>query len=647
MKSLPCTILQISLIYVLLATLTSSATSSISLEIPFKIPGLSEPLTSSTSTGARDERKNSEWKIWKKFQAGREKEQEPSDAMEDIDTTPQKTPKKTWGDARRPSKTASDVVVTSNDSKGNTKAKPPKQGKQSPKKNDRGGDDIVYGPSKLEKKGLKEEKKQEKEKKTEERKQSKLSAYERKMADLEQKKKDKAQKRDQGEEDEEEQKIEGKNEEVDVEENSREPTQQTNQTSSDQQLESSDPVPPRRAAYLVMGAPPPQGPPPRFRSGSPSRQPQAMPPNQALVLATAVSVSSAFTKLWIILWITKRLAAEHEILLPQQHFVWECLNDRYIRDEAVFSKALATPAAGLSKFKWNKYVRAIRSHKNVTLPKPQVPTKTVIVVDITPHNQLDIGHLTDIVTFLIGAQRRNMLGKEPEIVMLLQSPGGEVTAYGLAAAQVARLEHTGIRVTVCVDSVAASGGYMIASQSSQIVAAPFAMVGSIGVIREGLNYNKLLTDYGIKPMVLKAGEMKNRLSSLGPVTDADIKAETERLEETHRAFIDWCLSRRPSLQTAVCDGTVLMGQQAISFGMVDRVLTSDEYIWERICDGDHVLKLHKSFRDTDRTRIFARALDLLPHLKHQLTRLQRQVHFGKLAQGYAILSVVQRALSRY
>jgi serine protease SohB len=188
---------------------------------------------------------------------------------------------------------------------------------------------------------------------------------------------------------------------------------------------------------------------------------------------------------------------------------------------------------------------------------------------------------------------------------------------------------------------------MIASQSSQIVAAPFAMVGSIGVMREGLNYNKILNDYGIKPLVIKAGEMKNPLSMYGPVTDKDIQEETERLEKVHNAFIDLCLSRRPSLDVAVCDGTVLIGSQALDSGMVDRVLTSDEYIWEKITDGDYVLKLHKSNRDHDHSRMFARALDILPHLRQRISGKDFGVAMSRIFQGAAFTSMIHRALCRY
>lgn len=334
-------------------------------------------------------------------------------------------------------------------------------------------------------------------------------------------------------------------------------------------------MPPKRPTVVLMGAGTPPGLTSLYRPGAPIRQQApSQPSSHALIVASLASVVSIVSRLWIVLWITKRLASEQETIRPVQRFVWECLNDRYKKDDEVLKKTLSEAPAGIPQRKWNKFLKATRSNKS--LP-PSLPSKTVVVVDITPKMQLDMQYLSDVVTFLIGASNKQMFGMNPEIVLLVKSPGGEVTSFGLAAAQVARLERTGIDVTVCIDNIAASGGYMIASQASQIVAAPFAIVGSIGVFKEGLNFNKILNNYGITPLVIKAGEMKNPLSSIGPVTKDEIKKETERLEKVHEAFVQMCVSRRSGLNTSVCDGSVWIGSQAIRYGMVDRVLTSGTF----------------------------------------------------------------------
>ena len=618
--------------------------------------------------------KSKSWQsVWKNPFASKKEKEESSSNDDDQNNEKKPSRRRTpWRDVRKPSSSSS----TANDDK--------KSGNKTKQKKD---DD---------KKKAKKEQKSDKEglAKPEEEKRGRgqrLSSYEKKKLAREQKRKkqerekgDSNKEKEDGKEDAEksddnedkdkvesieEHKKNNETEAVEIDSNSTKAEAGNNTTTNAEG---------KKTTYQLVLGPPQQGgggggPYSQYPRGGPQRQmirpgsqqPQpGMPSNQAIAITAVASLSGIVIKLLAIAWITKRLAADHEILAPQQHFVWECLNDRYTRDTAIFARVIAKPTDGISKLKWNKYLKSRRGKsngKNVrgnsknkdidkgTLKKSNVPTKTVIVTDITPYDQLDIGYLTDVVTFLIGAQRKNLLGEDPEIILLLRSPGGEVTRFGLAAAQVARLQQMtgGTTVTVCVDSIAASGGYMIASQSSQIIAAPFAYVGSIGVYTEGLNFNKLLTDAGVKPLVIKAGEMKNTLSALGHVSDKEIQKETERMEEVHEAFIEWCMSRRPTLDRSKCNGMVLMGAEATKVGMVDRVMTSEEYIWEKICDGDHVLKLHRSYRDTDKTRLFARALDLLPHLKHQFTQLRRQIPMGALVQGYAILTVIHRAITKH
>jgi ClpP class serine protease len=157
----------------------------------------------------------------------------------------------------------------------------------------------------------------------------------------------------------------------------------------------------------------------------------------------------------------------------------------------------------------------------------------------------------------------------------------------------------------------------MASQANKIFAAPFAMLGSIGVIAEGLNFHSLITKYGIKPMIIKAGESKNPLSTFGNVTDKALQGEQGRLELVHEQFIDWCVTQRPHLDVTVCDGRVLTGTQALQVGMVDGIMTSEDYIWQQIQHGHRVLMVHKSMHSglLPRRRMSISPLDLLPHLQ--------------------------------
>lgn len=185
---------------------------------------------------------------------------------------------------------------------------------------------------------------------------------------------------------------------------------------------------------------------------------------------------------------------------------------------------------------------------------------------------------------------------------------------------------------------------MIATQATKLVAAPFAQLGSIGVMAEGLNFNQLLNQYGVKPMILKAGEQKNRLSAFGPVTDDDLQAETQKLEKIHEAFIEMCLTERPSLDSSICDGTVMVASQGIQHGIVDRVLTSEEYIWECIQDGAYVMKLHKASMRPHPNYFLFRAMDLLPHLKKTMRELDTGKILSLAVQAAALAGIVLRSL---
>ncbi len=375
--------------------------------------------------------------------------------------------------------------------------------------------------------------------------------------------------------------------------------------------------------FIVLGASgsneilPPRSVPTRYGRGFP--QPSPPIDHQALIVASVAAAVNAATRIWLIVWLAKRLSAEDELLAPEQHFRWECLNDRYSRDSMVLNHVLGKPPLGFSHLKWGRYLRSFRPKSSSITPSgPKLPTRSVVVVDITPHGSLDMTYLTDVVNFLVTSHSKSQFGADPEIVLLLESPGGGVSIYGLAAAQVGRLKQMGLNVTICIDMVAASGGYMIATQASKLVAAPFAQLGSIGVMAEGLNFNELLNNYGVKPMILKAGDQKNRLNTFGPVTDEDLQAETYKLEKIHEAFIEMCLTERPSLDPTICDGTVMVASQGLQYGIVDRVLSSEEYLWECIQNGAYVLKLHKSSMRPHPNYFLFRAMDLLPHLKRTL-----------------------------
>jgi len=172
---------------------------------------------------------------------------------------------------------------------------------------------------------------------------------------------------------------------------------------------------------------------------------------------------------------------------------------------------------------------------------------------------------------------------EDEIVVRLESPGGMVHSYGLASSQLARIRSANVPLTICVDKVAASGGYMMACIADKILAAPFAVIGSIGVVASLPNFNKVLKKLDVDYDVLTAGEYKRTLTMLGENTEEGRKKFIDDLEETHELFKSFVGEFRPKLDIPlVATGETWYGKVALEKLLVDGISTSDEYISQRV-----------------------------------------------------------------
>lgn len=180
-----------------------------------------------------------------------------------------------------------------------------------------------------------------------------------------------------------------------------------------------------------------------------------------------------------------------------------------------------------------------------------------------------------------------MVEKEDEVVLRLESPGGQVHSYGLASSQLERFRQKEIPLTVCVDKVAASGGYMMACTANKILAAPFAILGSIGVVAELPNFNRILKKYDVDYDIYTAGEFKRTVTMLGENTDDGKKKFVEEIEETHVLFKDLIKRNRPQLDVdAVSTGEHWYGSQCLDKGLIDGIQTSDDYLYEISKDCD-------------------------------------------------------------
>ena len=176
---------------------------------------------------------------------------------------------------------------------------------------------------------------------------------------------------------------------------------------------------------------------------------------------------------------------------------------------------------------------------------------------------------------------------EDEIVVRLESAGGMVHSYGLASSQLDRIKKQGIPLTVCVDKVAASGGYMMACVADKILAAPFSILGSIGVVAQLPNFSRLLKKHDIDVELHTAGAHKRTLTMFGENTDQDREKFVEDLEDTHQLFKDFVGQRRQQVDIdRISTGEIWLGTRAKEMALVDELMTSDEYLVSLSSDAD-------------------------------------------------------------
>ena len=179
-----------------------------------------------------------------------------------------------------------------------------------------------------------------------------------------------------------------------------------------------------------------------------------------------------------------------------------------------------------------------------------------------------------------------------EVVLRLESPGGVVHGYGLAASQLSRIKDAGVTLVIAVDKVAASGGYMMACVGDRILAAPFAILGSIGVVAQLPNFHRLLKKNDVDFEQFTAGEYKRTVTMFGENTDKGRRKFENELEETHGLFKQFVSANRPAVNVdKVATGEVWYGSQALSEGLIDAISTSDSYLQSQAADRD-VFEVH-------------------------------------------------------
>ncbi|MCR3964669.1 protease SohB [Aeromonas veronii] len=186
----------------------------------------------------------------------------------------------------------------------------------------------------------------------------------------------------------------------------------------------------------------------------------------------------------------------------------------------------------------------------------------------------EVASLREEVSAVIGVAQPG-----DEVLLRLESGGGVVHGYGLAASQLQRLRDRDIKLTVAIDKVAASGGYMMACVADKILAAPFAIVGSIGVIAQMPNFNKLLKKHDIEFEMHTAGQYKRTITMFGENDDLGREKFREELAAIHERFKTFVAEHRPQLDIdQVTTGEHWLASQAKALGLVDTLCTSDDYL---------------------------------------------------------------------
>ena len=283
---------------------------------------------------------------------------------------------------------------------------------------------------------------------------------------------------------------------------------------------------------------------------------------------------------------------QREIHHEKGHIEVTKLNERYSHMAETLKHAALDPVqfkqdskAEKRKAKLEKAANKKAAKAKKTDTETEVPTvkKRLFVLnfngDIKAHAT---DHLREEITTVLS------LAKESdEVVLRLESPGGVVHGYGLAASQLSRIKNKGVPLTVCVDKVAASGGYMMACVADKILAAPFAILGSIGVMAELPNFNRLLKKIDIDYDVYTAGEFKRTVTTFGENTEKGKQKFREELQDVHILFKDFISENRPSIDIdAVATGEAWPGRRALERKLIDAIQTSDEYITSQQDDAD-------------------------------------------------------------
>ncbi|UYZ71975.1 protease SohB [Moraxella bovis] len=235
-----------------------------------------------------------------------------------------------------------------------------------------------------------------------------------------------------------------------------------------------------------------------------------------------------------------------------------------------------------------------KDKKDKTDDKSKSSDKSVFVLDFDGDIKASaVAHLREEISVIISSAKSG-----DEVLVRLESSGGQVNAYGLASSQLARLKEAGLTLTVCVDKISASGGYMMACVADKIIASDFAVIGSVGVVSQLPNFHELLKKHNIGYEMFTAGEYKRTVTMFGENDDEDRAKHQADIDRIHELFKTFVKTHRPSLDVEkIATGEIWFGQDALDLGLIDEIGTSDAYVLELMKEHD-VFVLHTRTKPT-------------------------------------------------
>ena len=262
-----------------------------------------------------------------------------------------------------------------------------------------------------------------------------------------------------------------------------------------------------------------------------------------------------------------------------EHLEVKNINQKYEQMQLMLKSAI------LPKKEFKKTIKEVKAkHKSEDKQdKDETERPRVFVLDFDGDIRAsDVASLREEITALL-----TIANESDQVFIRLESGGGAVHGYGLAASQLKRITDKSISLTVAVDKVAASGGYMMACVANQIIAAPFAILGSIGVLAQLPNFNRFLKKHDIDFEQITAGKYKRTLTMFGENREEDREKLREELEEAHVLFKEFVKDNREQVDIEkIATGEHWFGKQALDLGLVDKLQTSDDFLVEAAANAD-------------------------------------------------------------